>query len=207
MRNTSWVVCGLGLVGVAMGAWAANPILGEVEIEAGSKIERKAGVWLDGQYVGFVKDLQRRGKLVLVPGEHQLLFKLIGYQDVATKIVVDPGERKEYRIAMLPKAGVTYPEKEGTARLRISVEPEKAAVFVNGAYVGHVDHFNGPRGMRLGPGTYRFTIALPGYQAFETELTLRAGQEYEISTDLPTGGFDDQAAALTAGLPSDDEAN
>ena len=50
--------------------------------------------------------------------------------------------------------------------------------------------------MRLKAGTYRFTIALPGYESFETELALRAGQTYEIKTELARGDFADQPEAL-----------
>jgi hypothetical protein len=192
-----------GIVGVAIASWflaggvhAANPLLGEVELNPASRVERNAGLWLDGQYVGFVKDLEGNGKLVLLPGEHKLLFKLIGYDDLTSTIVVEPSSRKQYRVAMLPKPEATYPDASDTAQLRIAVKPERAAIFVNDAYVGHIDQFDGRRGMRLKAGTYRLTIALPGYEAFNTEVTVRAGQSYEVKTELPKGRLDEQAAAL-----------
>jgi hypothetical protein len=43
---------------------------------------------------------------------------------------------------------------------------------------------------------------LPGYEAFNTELTVSAGQSYEIKTDLSHGSLDEQAAALIAGTPT-----
>lgn len=195
----------LGIVSscIAANAWAASPLQGEVELQAASRLERDAGVWLDGQYIGFVKDLGGKGRLVLVPGSHDLLFKLVGYEDVARTIVVEPGDRKEYRVTMAQGANVTYPDKANTAQLRLSVKPGDAAIFVNDAYAGHVDRFGGRAGMRLSPGTYRFTIALPGYQPFNTELTLRSGQTYEIKTDLPKGQLGDQAEELTAATRSD----
>lgn len=192
------LLLGILVSSFANDAFAANPILGEIELEAAGKAERDAGVWVDGQYVGYVKDLKGKGKLVLVPGEHQLQFKLIGYQDVRSTILVEPGAQALYRVAMSEAPDVTYPEKEQTAQLRLSVEPKEAAIFVNGNYVGHVDRFKGRKGMRLAPGTYRFTIALPGYQSFETELTLRASQVYEIKTALPGGSIGDQDGVLTA---------
>lgn len=194
-----------GAVGVAVASWflaggaiAANPLQGEVELKAAGKVERNAGLWLDGQYVGFVQDLEGRGKLVLLPGEHELVFKLIGYNDLTSTIDIEPGSRNRYRVAMLPSASARYPDESNTAQLRISVTPEKAAIFVDDSYVGHVDQFDGRRGMRLSAGTYRLTIALPGYEAFSTELMVRAGQSYEIKTELPKGGLDDRAAALIA---------
>lgn len=195
---TKKLLLGIALAGVAGGAYAANPLLGEVELKPSSKIERDAGVWLDGQYVGYVKDLQGKSKLVLVPGEHQLLFRLVGYREMRRSIVVQPGGEVVYRVALDPDPNAAYPSKESTARLRLAVEPEEAAVFVDQSYVGHVDQFDGRAGMRLAPGTYRFTIALPGYRTFETELTLRAEQDYEIKTELAKGRLDEQAGVLTA---------
>jgi hypothetical protein len=187
----------------AAATFAAKPLLGEVEIQAASRLERDAGLWLDGQYVGFVKDLAGKDRLVLVPGEHSLLFKLVGYDEVASTIVVEPGARQQYRIAMTQAPDVTYPDKADTAQVRISVKPEEAAIFVDDSYVGHIDRFNGRRGMRLSAGTYRFTIALPGYEAFNTELTVRAGQTYEIKTELRKGRLNEQARELTARVPDE----
>jgi hypothetical protein len=196
-------------VGLTIASWfsiggvmAANPLQGEVELKAASKIEQNAGLWLDGQYVGFVKDLEGKGKLVLLPGEHKLVFKLIGYADRTSTIEVEPGSRKQYRVAMLPNPDATYPDESNTAQLRISVKPEQAAIFVNDAYAGHIDQFDGRGGMRLSAGTYRLTIALPGYEAFNTELSVSAGQSYEIKTDLAHGSLDERAAALIAGTPA-----
>jgi hypothetical protein len=189
------------LVLAASATSAQNRLLGEIDLKANSKIERDAGVWVDGQYVGFVDDLQGNDRLVLVPGQHELLFRLVGYEDVRATITVEPDQRAEYRLSMQLRPGVTFPEEDSTARLRIEVEPEEAAIFVNQTFVGHVDRFNGRRGMRIAPGTYRVTVALPGYEAFQTEISLRAGQTYEIETDLRRGRLSEQAAELIATNP------
>jgi len=106
------------------GVLAARPLQGEVEINAASKLESNAGLWLDGQYVGSVSELDGKGRLALVPGEHQLLFKLIGHEDVTSTIVVEPGTRQQYRLAMSAVAGAIYPKKWETAQLRIDVKPK-----------------------------------------------------------------------------------
>ena len=187
---------------VAATALAAPPLQGELEIETVTKFERNAGLWLDGQYVGAVSELGGNGRLVLLPGEHELLFKLIGYEDLASTIVVEPGTRQDYRLAMSAVAGATYPQKADTAQLRIDVEPDDAAIFINDSFIGRSDRFGGRQGVRLAPGEYRVTIALPGYQAFNAELTLRAGQTYDIKTDLAKGPLEDQAPELTEDAPA-----
>lgn len=180
---------------------AQNRLQGELELKPASGTERDAGVWLDGQYVGHVSDLRGGDSLVLVPGQHDLLFRLVGYEDLRHSVTIEPGEETEFRVSMAPKPDAVYPSKEDTARLRIEVEPSDAAIFVDQAFVGHVARFDGRRGMRIAPGTYRFTIALPGYESFQTELTLREQQTYEIKTKLKRGNLSDQAAQLIASNP------
>jgi hypothetical protein len=94
---------------------------------------------------------------------------------------------------------MVYPRKEDTARLRSLVQPEDAAIFMNDVFVGHVDRFNGSSGMRVSAGTYSFTVALPGYESFETDLTVRTGQTYEIKTYLKKGSVEAQVQVLSTG--------
>jgi hypothetical protein len=71
------------------------------------------------------------------------------------------------------------------ATLKISVNPSRAAVFLDNLFVGHVGEFEGVgRGLLVVPGEHRLKIALPGYQAFETEVNPLANQNVEIKTDL-----------------------
>jgi hypothetical protein len=148
--------------------------------------------------VGYVRNLDGKDSLVLVPGEHRLEIKLIGYETVERTIVVEPGEEISYRVTMSEAGNVSYPEADRTARVRFDVEPEDAAISVDERYVGHVNRFNGRNGMRLSAVTYRFTIALPGYHSFDTEITVRAEQDYEIKTELPTASYADQAGELVS---------
>ncbi len=177
-----------------LGAIAANPMLAEVEIKAASRAERDAGVWVDGQYIGHVRQLRGKSRLTLLPGTHELVFKLVGYEDVRRTITLEPGERYEFRLAMSTADAVSFPSADETARIVLSVTPKDAAVFVDDRYAGHVDRFG--KGIRLKAGTYRIKITLPGYQPFETEMTLRAGQRYEIRTALAKGSITEQDGEL-----------
>ena len=201
MRNST-ALLSVVLGCAAASAFAESPLQGEVEIEDASRLERHAGLWLDGQYIGYVSKIGGKGRLELVQGQHELLFKLVGYEDVASTITVEPGTRQEYRLAMTAAAGTTYPEKNETARLRIDVEPESAAIFIDDSFVGRTDSFGKRQGLRMSAGTHRVTIALPGYEPFNAELTLRAGQTYEIKTDLARGTLENQAQELTAREPT-----
>ncbi len=202
MRSHTFLL-GLVLASSIATSFAVNPVLGEIEIIPASNVESDAGVWIDGQYVGYAKTLRGSGRLVLLPGEHEVRFQLIGYENVVSTIVVEPGARKQYRLTMLEKPDLTYPDRSETAQLRIFVQPEDAAIFVDDVFVGHVDRFNNRRGVRLKEGTYRLTIALPGYHPFETEMSLVAGQTYEIKTDLKKGDLDVQGGPLSTQTTSD----
>jgi hypothetical protein len=75
------------------------------------------------------------------------------------------------------------------ATVKIAVNPSRAAVFLDGLFVGHVGEFEGMgRGMLVVPGTHRIKIALPGYQTFETDINPLAKQKVEIKTDLIRNG-------------------
>jgi hypothetical protein len=71
----------------------------------------------------------------------------------------------------------------------LTVNPSRAAVFLDGLFVGHVGEFEGMgRGMLVAPGTHQIRIALPGYQTFETDINPLANQKVEIKTELVKTG-------------------
>ena len=183
---------------LACGAHGANPMLSEVELEPASRAERDAGVWVDGQYFGFVKELKGKNRLVLMPGRHELRLKLAGYEEYVAPVDLEPGERRRYSVRLQPLANASYPDADQTATVRLDIEPARAALFVDGAYAGHVEKFSGRRGLRLRAGTHRFRIALPGYQPFETEMTLVPSQRYELKVQLPKGSMSDQPEDVVA---------
>lgn len=175
-------------------AWAgSSDVLAEVKLKPSSKIEKAAGVWVDGQYLGYLKELKGSKKILLLPGRHQLTAKLTGYLDYTTEIDVVAGQTHEVRVAMRENLTAVYPDPEQMARVKLNVEPSRAAVFVNDRYVGHVDQFTGFRkSLGLKPGTYRIHITLPGYQPLDTEITLLKRQTYAIETTLQKGGAEQQ---------------
>ncbi len=173
------------LFGTALYA-GRNEIMGEVRIYGVSKVENGAGVWIDGLYVGYVKELKGSKKVFLMPGEHDLIFRQTGYKDVTTKVILGPGEKLNLALWMEKDPQARYSSE--FAELKMSVNPKRAAVFVDDRYVGHVAEFDGiGRGMLLNPGKHRVKITLPGYQTFETEVNLLANQKFEIKTDLFLG--------------------
>src|SRR5579862_6449502 len=163
--------------------FAGNDLMGEVRFEGRSNVEKTSGVWIDGQYVGYLKELKGSKKVMLLPGEHAIIVRQDGYQDFTQEVVVQPGETQLIRVAMAKAA--TGPMPTETALVKIEVHPARAAVFLDGLFVGHVGEFEGAgRGMKVGPGEHQIRIALPGYQTFETKINPIADQKVEIKTEL-----------------------
>src|SRR5258708_34806558 len=72
---------------------AQNQVLGEVRLVGKNKVDKSSGVWIDGQYVGYVKELKDGNKLLLLPGEHWISVRQPGYSDFTHKVTIEPGER------------------------------------------------------------------------------------------------------------------
>lgn len=191
-----WVLAVLALLlapGVFIPAvYAGNDVMGEIQFEGKSKVEKTSGVWVDGKYVGYLKELHGSKTVLLLPGEHVISVRQNGYQDFEQRLTVQPAQKYQVRVAMAK--AVTQPMPAVTSTVKIVVNPNRAAVFVDGQFVGHVDEFNGARqGMLVAPGTHKIKVALPGYQSFETEINAQPNQKVEVKTDLvkaDAGGAD-----------------
>ena len=167
--------------------YAENDVMGEIQFEGKSHVEKTSGVWVDGQYVGYLKELKGSKKVLLLPGEHVITVRQDGYQDFTERILVQPGQKEVVRVAM--EKAPTGPLPDVMATVKIAVNPSRAAVFLDGLFVGHVGEFEGMgRGMLVAPGTHQIRIALPGYQTFETDINPLANQKVEIKTELVKTG-------------------
>ena len=165
---------------------AQNQILGEVQFEGTTSNERTAGVWIDGQYLGYVRELKGSKKVLLLPGDHQITLRQGGYLDWITRLTMQPGEKQVLRVTMQKDTRVRFPTV--TAEVKLSVSPDRAAVFVDGVFVGHVGEFNGAgKALLIAPGKHNIKISLPGYQTFETQVSLNPNQKFQLKTDLPRG--------------------
>jgi PEGA domain len=177
-------VCFLG----SIASYAQNQVLGELQFVSKTKVEKTSGVWIDGQYVGYVGELKDDKKVLLLPGEHEISVRQSGYMDLTQKTVVEPGKAVAVHVTMLKDPRAQLPTV--TSQIKLQVTPERAAVFLDDGFVGTVQEFGGVgRGMLVKPGKHRVKIALPGYQAFETEVNLLPRQKITIKTNLVPGSI------------------
>lgn len=172
-----------------------NEILARIQFEGASGDEKTAGVWVDGQYVGFVKELKHEKKLLLLPGKHEIVVKQAWYTEHRQEVMLNPGVTYTIKLDM-HKEAVQAPQD--AAQLRIVAYPERAAVFVDEQFTGHVDEFNSVgQGILLTPGEHKIRIALPGYQPFETTVNLLPRQKMKVETHLMTGSISDAGALVS----------
>jgi len=166
---------------------AGNDVLGEVELVSATKVEKTSGVWVDGQYLGYLNELKGSKKILLLPGDHDITVRQGGYVDFTRRVSVRPGEKLSVDVKMEKDTRVQMPQV--TAEIKLDVNPNRAAVLVDGVFIGHVAEFNGiGKALLVAPGKRHITVTLPGYQTFDTDIDLVANQKFMLKTDLVKGG-------------------
>jgi hypothetical protein len=146
-------------------------------------VEKTSGVWIDGQYLGYLKELKGSKKILLLPGEHEIVVRQGGYKDFSQKVLVQPGGKQVIRVAMEKDLQMQIPTL--TADIKLSVVPDRAAVFVDGLYCGPRGWFGGVgRALLVAPGKRKITVSLPGHRTFQTKIILVANQKFKGKTDL-----------------------
>jgi len=187
------VLCSVGFIG---SLHAENRVLAEVRFVAHNKAEKNAGVWVDGQYVGYVKELNGDKKMLLLPGTHEIAVRQAWYHDDIQRVLLEPG--KVYEIKLALAKDTRTPPSGMMGELKISANPDRAAVFVDEQFAGHVNEFDGVgKAMLLTPGQHRVRIALPGYLPFQTVVDLRPDQKLKIETELVKGSITDAGALVS----------
>jgi PEGA domain len=183
------------LVSAACLLQAENRVLAELRFVPTTSADKGAGVWVDGQYVGYVKELKGDKKVLLLPGKHDIVVRQAWYKDYVTEALLQPGQVHTITIS-LAKDVRTSPVP-ATGELKISATPARAAVFVDDQFAGHVDEFDGPgQAMLLTPGHHRVRIALPGYLPFDNVVDLRANQKLKIETALVKGSITEAGSLI-----------
>lgn len=194
-RAASLLIGMLILAGEIAASHAQNQVMGELLFEGATKVEQDSGVWVDGNYVGYLRELKGNKKISLLPGEHEVIVRQSGYQDFVQKVVVEPGGQRLISVTMHLAPNAVVPD--ATATLKLKIKPNRAAVFLDGKYVGHAAEFGGKfRSMKISPGKHRLRVELAGYRTFDTEVNLLAEQTTEVKTELPIGSIEQNSPLI-----------
>jgi hypothetical protein len=164
-----------------------NQTMGEVRFSGDNQAERDSGVWIDGKYAGYVKELKGSRKVMLPPGEHEISIRQAGYKDFTRKIIVEPGQLQTIDVVMEEDTKAIYPGADA-AELRLDIRPKRAAVFIDGGYLGHGSDFGGRfHSMLVSPGKHRLRVTLDSYRTYETEINALANQKSQMKIVLEKG--------------------
>lgn len=173
-------------------ARSQDKIMGQIQFVQTNKVTKSSGVWVDGQYVGYLGELQGRNRLRLLPGQHEIMVRQAGYEDFDTKVIIEPGKILDVRASMERDTRFQYPDAKNSAEIRLDVRPDRAAVFVDDNFAGHVEEFSGAgHGMLVMPGKHRIKIDLSGYKTLDTEVTLLPHQKFTLKSELVEGSVND----------------
>lgn len=157
---------------------------GEVRFSADNEEERDSGVWIDGKYFGYVKELKGAKKVLLPPGQHEISIRQDGYKDFAKTIEVEAGQAQTVDVAMEENPKSIYPGPDA-AELRLDIQPKRAAVFLDDAYVGHGGDFGGRfHSMLVSPAKHRLKVTLSGYRTYEADINPAASEKSRMKIVL-----------------------
>lgn len=134
----------------------------------------RAGVFVDDKYLGPAANFGMARGYAVAAGEHTVTLREPRYETATTHVTIVAGKTVTVRQEM--KA---LPEPKGPfGRLRTQGQEKYAAVYVNGAYMGHEDEFdNFAQGLLLPPGTYTVKIVpASGGAGVEQTVELKANQ-------------------------------
>ncbi len=166
----------------------ANKLMGQVDFKGVTKLDRESGVWVDNQYVGYVKELKLDKKVLLLPGEHEISVRQAGFLNQDQKVVIEPGKTILVTVRLEKDPNAIY--SKVNAQVKIDVTPDRAAVFVDGKFAGSVSDFKGVgKAMLIAPGKHKIKIDLAGYRPFETDIDLLPNQKMTVKTDLVEGSI------------------
>jgi hypothetical protein len=169
--------------------------------------QRDALVYVDGYAAGIVDDFDGVfQRLQLVPGHHEIVVYLQGYRTLRQNLYLNPrsthtikqtlvplapgetGEPQPVPRAMPPMPGPPGPfspgadtQRDGTLALR--VQPGDAIVYIDG------EQWRGPQGqdrlvIQLAAGSHRVRVEKPGFQSFEVQVDVRAGETTGLNVSL-----------------------
>jgi len=77
------------------------------------------------------------------------------------------------------------PSALGWTSVKTDVEPDEAALYLDGRLIGIADDFDGfPDRLYLGPGTYTLEFRLEGFQTLTTTVDATSGRAFDVDRHL-----------------------
>lgn len=175
-RTVSFIGCFLATAGLLLAADDSG------YIKASGKPGR-AGVFINGKYVGPATRFTVAEKYECPTGEVEITISDPRYEDYTTKVSVQPGKtaKVKYSLKKLPEPQGPF----GRFRLGGGEPPsfmsvaagDVGAVYLNGKFFGYVDELNNPgSGILLPPGTYDLHVSSPLFGEIRQKINIEANK-------------------------------
>jgi len=163
----------LAVFALASLAWAAADTGRlKTEVQPG-----RAGVFIDGKYVGPAANFKIARTYEVAPGEHEVRLADPRYQEVVKKVTITAGKKTVLKetLTALP------PAKPPFGKLRVENADHFAAVYINDRFMGHVDEFsNFAQALLLNPGTYEVRIVPTNGSPVTQPVTIEADKTVTV---------------------------
>lgn len=134
----------------------------------------RAGVFVDGKYVGPAANFRIARTYAVSPGRHEIRLIDPRYEEAATTVDVPAGKTATVSQTLKP-----LPPAKGPFGMLRTINSDKfAAVYINEKFYGHVDEFSNPaQGVLLPPGEYTVRIEpVGGGSVVSRKVRLEAGK-------------------------------
>jgi hypothetical protein len=143
----------------------------------------RAGVWIDGKYVGPASRFSVPEKYPTEAGDHEVTFRDPRYEDMSQKITVRPGKTtvvkgkmKAVPLAQPPFGRLRFGGGEAESFISVTAG-DVSPVYLNERFYGYLDELNNAGGgLLLPPGTYRLKCDSPTFGSINQDVTLEANK-------------------------------
>jgi hypothetical protein len=138
----------------------------------------RAGVFVDGKYLGPAANFGRTRTYTLPAGSHEVVLREPRYREATLKTTIEAGKTTtlEQRLEPLPEATPPF------GKLKTTGAAKYTAVYINGAFIGHADEFdNFAQSIQIKPGDYQVRlVSADGARTHEEKVTVTADKTTEV---------------------------
>lgn len=148
---------------------AQNATTGRLKVKAEPG---RAGVFVDGKYLGPAANFKRARTYTLPAGTHQVLLREPRYRDVTTTVTIDAGKTTEVK----QKLEAVPLDSGPWGKLKTKAGAKYTAVYVDDRFMGHADEFdNFAQSLLLRPGDYQVKlVSADGARNHQEKVTITA---------------------------------
>ena len=143
----------------------------------------RAGLWIDGKYMGPASRFTVAEKYSIEPGDHEVTLRDPRYEDMTTKVTVSAGKTAVVKGKLKPLAVPNPPFGRlrfggGAAESFISVASgDTSPIYLNDKFYGYMDELNNAGGgLLIPPGTYRLKCDSSWYGTINQDVTIEANK-------------------------------